>query len=80
MKQLTVRNLEPISDKLEALKKHFNCGSTAQALIRASVKYIALEKERDNLMKELSELKEKHRTLNYGVDDFFNAMEKLKNR
>jgi|GEM_PF-1656881 len=80
MKQLTVRNLEPISDKLEALKKHFNCGSTAQALIRASVNYMALEEERNNLIKELSEVEQKHRTLNFRVEDFFRAMDKLKNR
>lgn len=80
VKTLTLRNLEPLSDKLGALKIRFNCGSNAQALIRAGQNYLELENERDRLKKELHEMRDKHYKLNCKVDDFFDAFDKLKNR
>ncbi|MGO3108679.1 hypothetical protein [Sphingobacterium sp. JB170] len=80
IKTLTLRNLEPLSAKLEALRERFKCGSSAQAIIRSAQNYLELEKERDQLRKELSQLRNKYSNLNYKVDDFFEAFEKLKNR
>lgn len=79
-KTLTLRNLEPLSEKLDALRERFKCGSSAQAIIRSAQNYLDLEKERDELRKELSQIKSKYSNLNYKVDDFLEAFDKLKNR
>lgn len=77
LKTLTLRNLEPYSDNITKLKDRFNCASAAQALLKAGSNYLAMEKELEDLKREVFQLRKKHSGLKDRVGDFFEAMQQL---
>lgn len=78
IKTLTLRNVKPLSNKLEELKIRFNCKSSAQAIICSATNYIELENERNSLLKDNELLDLENKNLRNKIDSFLNTFENLK--